>query len=81
MLEREDGELQRELSHLLSALIQLQPLLRNLQLEVRDRSFRCFSEMLRRPSRGAQKGLQEIQGIHRRRSTAGSVIKDGVLAV
>ena len=36
MLEREDGELQRELSHLLSALIQLQPLLRNLQLEVTD---------------------------------------------
>ena len=34
MLEREDGELQRELSHLLSALVQLQPLMRNLQLEV-----------------------------------------------
>ena len=35
MLERGDGELQRELSHLLSALVQLQPLLRNLQQEVR----------------------------------------------
>ena len=34
MLEHEDGELQRELSHVMSALIQLQPLLRNLQLEV-----------------------------------------------
>ena len=34
MLERGDGELQRELSHLLSALVQLQPLLRNLQQEV-----------------------------------------------
>ena len=35
MLEQDAGELQRELSHLLSALIQLQPLLRNLQLEVK----------------------------------------------
>ena len=35
MLEQDAGELQRELSHLLSALIQLQPLLRSLQLEVK----------------------------------------------
>jgi hypothetical protein len=34
MLERGDGELQRELSQLLLALVQLQPLLRNLQQEV-----------------------------------------------
>lgn len=38
MLERQDGELQRELSHLLTALIQLQPLLRSLQLEVSELS-------------------------------------------
>ena len=35
MLERADAELQRELGHLLAALTQMQPLLRNLQLEVR----------------------------------------------
>ena len=38
MLERGDAELQRELGHLLAALTQMQPLLRNLQLEVRRRS-------------------------------------------
>ena len=41
MLEREDAELQRELGHLLSALTQMQPLLRNLQLEVRQ--WRCHA--------------------------------------
>lgn len=41
MLEREDAELQRELSHLLAALTQMQPLLRNLQLEVRRQ--RCHA--------------------------------------
>ena len=59
MLEREDGELQRELSHLLSALIQLQPLLRNLQLEVCDRPIRCLPYMVRRSSRGTQRGQQD----------------------
>ena len=41
MLERGDAELQRELGHLLAALTQMQPLLRNLQLEVRRQ--RCHA--------------------------------------
>ena len=61
MLEREDGELQRELSHLLSALIQLQPLLRNLQLEVGRSNFR-LSYALTHWSRGIQKGVRTLEG-------------------
>ena len=44
MLEREDAELQRELGHLLAALIQMQPLLHNLQLEVREQRWHAACE-------------------------------------
>ena len=44
MLEGGDAELQRELGHLLAALTQMQPLLRNLQLEVRRQRIHAACE-------------------------------------
>ncbi|CAL5229384.1 g12698 [Coccomyxa viridis] len=84
MLEREDGELQRELSHLLSALIQLQPLLRNLQLEV-DQALVELTSRVRLHSERSQAGQwarvsddSEVRGIPEERI---SEVEVGVSAV